>query len=117
MNSRMTMKKKIAIFATLAIAASLCNAQRIEVTVPSTKPLNGHLILVIAKSEKHEPRMQLEETYDSAQGFGVDAENLQPDAALIIDAKTFGYPRRSLADLDAGDYYVQGVFNVYEQFH
>jgi len=111
------MKNKIAVFATLAIAASLCNAQRIEVTVPSNKPLNGHLILVIAKSEKPEPRMQLDETYNSAQGFGVDAENLQPDAALIVDAKTFGYPRRSLTDLDAGDYYVQGVFNVYEQFH
>src|ERR1700760_488505 len=68
--SRMTMKTKIAVFAGLAIAASLCNAQRIEVTVPSTKPLNGHLILVIAKSEKPEPRMQLDETYNSAQGFG-----------------------------------------------
>ena len=44
----------------LAAAACVCPAQRIEVTVPSTKPLNGHLILVIAKSEKPEPRMQLQ---------------------------------------------------------
>ncbi len=61
--------------------------------------------------------MQLRETYDSAEGFGVDAENLAPGSPIIVDAKTFGYPRRSLADLDAGDYYVQAVFNVYEQFH
>lgn len=101
----------------LAGAASACLAQRIEVTVPSTKPLNGHLILVFAKSDKPEPRMQLSETYDSAEGFGVDAENLAPGSTLAVDAKTFGYPRRSLADLDAGDYYVQAVFNVYEQFH
>ena len=66
------------------------------------KPLNGHLILVIAKSDNPEPRNQLSETYDSAQGFGVDAENLQPGTPLVIDAKTFGYPRRSLADLDRG---------------
>ncbi len=101
----------------LAAAACVCPAQRIEVTVPSTKPLNGHLILVIAKSEKPEPRMQLSETYDSAEGFGVDAENVAPGSPLVIDVKTFGYPRRSLADLDAGDYYIQAVFNVYEQFH
>jgi hypothetical protein len=106
----------------LAIVLILCSAsvrcaQRIEVTVPSTRPLNGHLILVIAKSDSPEPRMQLSETYDSAQGFGVDAENLAPGTPLIIDATTFGYPRRSLADLEAGDYYVQAVFNLYEQFH
>jgi len=101
----------------LAGAVPSCVAQRIEVTVPSSKPLNGHLVLVIAKSDKTEPRMQLSETYDSAEGFGVDAENIAAGTPLIIDAKTFGYPRRSLADIDTGDYYLQGVFNVYEQFH
>jgi len=101
----------------LLCAGCLANAQRIEVTVPSAKPLNGHLIVVIAKSEDPEPRLQLSETYDSAQGFGVDAENLQPGISLVVDSKTFGYPRRSLADLDAGDYYVQAVFNIYEEFH
>jgi hypothetical protein len=111
------MLKTRALIGLLLGTASLLHAQRIEVTVPSTKPLNGRLILVIAKSDKPEPRMQLKETYDSAQGFGVDAENLKPGTPLVVDAKTFGYPRRSLADLDAGDYYVQAVFNVYEEFH
>ena len=93
-------------------------AQRIEVTIPSaTTPLTGHLILVFAKSDKTEPRMQLNEDYDSAQGFGVDVSNLAPGTPIVLDARTFGFPRRSLADLDAGDYFVQAVFNVYEQFH
>ena len=107
------------LLAIVLILGSACvsRAQRIEVTVPSTMPLNGHLILVIAKSDNPEPRMQLSETYDSAQGFGVDAENFAPGTPLIIDATTFGYPRRSLADLEAGDYYMQAVFNVYEQVH
>lgn len=111
------MTKSFLAIVLVAGAASLCVAQRIEVTVPSTQPLNGHLVLVIAKSDKTEPRMQLSETYESAEGFGVDAENLRPGTPLIIDPKTFGYPRRSLADIDGGDYYVQAVFNVYEQFH
>lgn len=99
------------------VSAFTIRAQRIEVTIPSTKPLNGHLILVFAKNDESEPRMQLEETYQSAQGFGVDADNLAPGTPIVVDAKTFGYPRRSLADLDAGDYFVQAVFNVYEPFH
>jgi len=103
--------------ALLAGSTGLCFGQRIEVTVPSAKPLNGHLVLVISKNDKDEPRMQLSEDYLSAQGFGVDVENLPASAPIVVDAKTFGYPRRSLADLDAGDYFVQAVFNVYEEFH
>ena len=98
-------------------STGLCFAQRIEVTVPSAKPLHGHLVLVIAKNAKEEPRMQLSEDIHSAQGFGVDVENLAPGTPIVVDAKTFGAPRRSLTDLDAGDYFVQAVFNVYEEFH
>ena len=111
--------RKLCILAAAIAAFGACAApaQRIEVTIPSTKPLTGHLILVIAKGDKPEPRMQLNEDYESAQGFGVDVENLAPGTPIVVDAKTLGYPRRSLADLDAGDYFVQAVFNVYEQFH
>ncbi|MEO6981661.1 MAG: esterase [Edaphobacter sp.] len=100
-------------------------AQRIEVTVPSSTPLHGHLILVVAKppqkksvdARAQEPRFQLEENYESAQGFGVDVDGLAPGQPIVIDAKTVGYPLENLAALPAGDYSVQAVFNVYEQFH
>ena len=98
-------------------AVTSAHAQRIEVTVPSTAPLRGHLVLVIAKKDQPEPRMQMSENYQSAQAFGVDVDGLAPGQPIVVDAKTFGYPRKSLSDLDAGDYFVQGVFNVYEQFH
>jgi hypothetical protein len=112
------MRKYIALAAVpMSLLAGPCRAQRIEVTVPNTKPLHGHLVVVFAKDTGSEPRMQLDETYTSAQGFGVDVDDLQPGQPIVVDAKTFGYPRRSLADLDAGDYSVQAVFNIYEQFH
>ena len=44
--------------------------------------------------------MQLTENYMSAQGFGVDADGLEPGKPLVVDAKTFGYPVRSLANLE-----------------
>jgi Putative esterase len=98
-----------------------------EISIPSQQPLNGHLILVFSKAaretagkpgnEAPEPRNELREDYLSAQGFGVDVTNLASGSPIVVDTTTFGYPRRSLSDLEAGDYSIQAVFNVYEQFH
>ena len=103
----------------LILLSAVTNAygQRIEVTIPSTSPLHGHLVLVFAKKDSSEPRMQMSENYESAQAFGVDVDGVAPGQPIVVDAKTFGYPRKSLADLEMGDYFVQGVFNVYEEFH
>lgn len=91
---------------------------RFEITVPAaTAPLTGHLILVIAKKSEPEPRFQMNEGYTSAQGFGVDVANLAPGTPIVVDSSTSGYPRDHLGDLDPGEYLVQAVFNVYEQFH
>ena len=119
--------RRTLVLSTLLAAALTASAQlRIEVTVPATTPLNGHLILVIAKPSEatgrrgggnNEPRFQLSENYESAQAFGVDVENLAPNQPIVIDAKTIGYPLPNLDALPAGDYHVQAVFNIYEQFH
>ncbi|MGP8253161.1 MAG: hypothetical protein ACLQHF_14110, partial [Terracidiphilus sp.] len=90
--------------ALLLVSCCLTHAQRIEVTIPATAPLHGRLILVFAKDGSPEPRMLMGETYTSAQAFGVDADSVAPGQPLVVDAKTFGYPRRSLADIEAGDY-------------
>jgi hypothetical protein len=116
----MTRALLFALALTTSVAAQ--TPLRIEVTVPSAAPLNGHLILVVAKlpkpgEEAEEPRNQLHETYTSAEGFGVDADNLAPNTPLVINASTIGYPLPNLAALAPGDYLVQAVFNKYEAFH
>jgi enterochelin esterase-like enzyme len=105
--------------ALLVLASASSLAQKIEVIVPTKAPLHGHLIVVFSKNEKSEPRMQMDERYESAQGFGVDVgiDGIPAPGTITVDAKTFGYPLRSLADIPAGDYFVQGVFNLYEEFH
>jgi hypothetical protein len=110
----------VILFVAPAVEAQL----RLEITVPSKAPLHGHLVLVIAKATEDkgdgsvpEPRFQLEENYESAQGFGVDVDDLAPGRPIVIDSKTVGYPLEDLKALPAGDYLVQAVFNVYEQFH
>lgn len=112
------MRKHSFLTAALLLCASHhCLAQRIEVTIPAAQPLTGHLILVLAKKNRPEPRFQLSEGYLSAEGFGVDVENLHSQTPVVVNAKTFGNPLRSLDDLEPGDYYVQAVFDVYEAFH
>ena len=112
------MKTLLAATALLLTSVSAI-AQNIEVAVPSKSPLHGHLIVVFAKDEKSEPRMQMNEQYRSAQGFGVDVgiDGAPSPTTITVDARTFGYPLRSLTEIPAGDYFIQAVFNLYEEFH
>ena len=103
----------------LLLASIPSIAQKVEVAVASKSPLHGHLIVVFSRSDKTEPRMQMNEQYKSAQAFGVDVglDGASPAANISVDAKTLGYPLHSLTEIPAGDYFVQAVFNLYEEFH
>jgi hypothetical protein len=84
----------------------------------SATPLDGHILLMISKNSDQEPRFQI--TFDatsSQQAFGIDVEGLAPGAPAVVDSTTLGYPIESLSQLPAGDYWVQGMLNIYETFH
>ncbi len=90
-----------------------------EVVLPKdtgSSLLDGHVVLVIARDAKIEPRFQITGNVESAQIFGMDVENAVPGTTARIDEKTIGFPLRSLSELRPGDYYVQAVFNTYETF-
>ena len=72
---------------------------------------------MITRDASSEPRLQVGNWADSAPLFGVDVDQLKPGDAAVIDAQTLGYPLRSLQDLPAGDYYVQGLLQIYTEFH
>jgi len=105
----------------LAVLALPCTAaQRFEISFPiqmSAAPLDGHVLLLISTSESPEPRFQINFTGRTQQAFAVDVDGLAPGAAALVDSATLGYPRDSLNDIPAGDYYVQGFLNIYETFH
>jgi Putative esterase len=83
----------------------------------STSPVDGHVLLILSKDDKEEPRFGVGEGIESQQAFGVDVDALAPGAAVRVDASTLGYPFESLRDVPVGDYYVQAVLNVYETYH
>ena len=93
---------------------------RFEVTFPaarSAQPLDGRLILVVAREGEREPRFQFGAGPSGQPGFGIDVEAWAPGTPAVIDGEVFGFPLRSLDDLPAGEYWVQALVNRYETFH
>ena len=98
---------------------------RVEVSFPAELhegPITGRVLVVIGtepdiaairrRSLGHQP-------VSNARGvvfFAVDVEGLEPGEPAVLDATTLGYPVESLAELPAGDYYVQALLAVYTQF-
>jgi hypothetical protein len=92
---------------------------RFEVVYPADVdpgPLDGRLLLLIARTDQREPRFQVGWGLDTQPVFGVDVEGLTPGEPAVIDASTRGYPVESIAEIPEGDYYVQAVLNVYTTF-
>jgi hypothetical protein len=82
----------------------------------STTPLDGRMLLLISTNDTNEPRFQINDGANTQLIFGVDVDGLQPGQEAMIDAGVFGYPLKSIADIPAGEYYVQALLNKYETF-
>jgi len=95
-------------------------AAAITVTLPAAAGrLDGRLILIMSPKADPEPRLQvaLEAPLRSPFIFGETVDALPAGGALTVDPQAVGWPAAHLADLPAGDYTVQAVFNRYETFH
>jgi hypothetical protein len=118
MNKSTTMSKLVRITVVVLFHVLLCSAAqaetRFEISYDKSAhrgPITGRVILVVSRTDRPEPRLQI--APNATPIFGVDAEALQPGQAVVIDQTTFGHPVGSLAELPAGDYFVQAVLNVY----
>src|SRR6476646_10189141 len=73
----------------------------------SKEPLDGRLLLLISTNNEKEPRFQISEDLSTQQVFGIDVDAWKPGQVKVMDGNAFGYPRRTLTDLPAGEYWVQ----------
>ena len=92
---------------------------RFSISFPAEKssaPLDGRLLLLVSSNNTREPRFQINEDLNTQQVFGIDVEGWKPDDEAIVDAKAFGYPLRSLAEIPPGEYWVQALLHRYETF-
>jgi len=85
----------------------------------SAGAVDGRVILLLERTPGKEPRLQVspDEPLHNPFIFGMNVRALRPGQAAIVDARAFGWPARSLAALQPGDYTVQAVLNRYETFH
>jgi hypothetical protein len=103
-----------ALAALAAVAASAPSQPQLRFEISWPEAADGHVVLVLAHRNPPEPRFQTSEGLESQQMFGADVEGAR---SVTLDASTLGYPREDLADVPAGEYYVQAVLNRYETFH
>jgi len=90
---------------------------RFEIRVPPSvrgEPLTGRVYVILTHDATREPRLQVSRV--GAPLFGHDVEQLAPGAAAIVDGRDLGTPVADMADLPAGDYWVQPFVNVYSEF-
>ena len=93
---------------------------RFALSVPASRgaaPLDGRMLVILSTDSSAEPRLQITDNDRSQQIFGVGVDALRPGAEAIIDGSALGYPAERLADVPPGEYWVQGLLNVYETFH
>lgn len=91
---------------------------RFAVSFPASahpQPVTGRLFLMVSRTNEPEVRLQ-SHWFNSPQIAAIDVDQLKPGATAVIDATVPGTPLKSLAQLPAGDYYVQAVMNVYTRF-
>jgi len=92
---------------------------RFSVSFPAERsalPLDGRVLLMISNDGSAEPRFQVSDGANTQLLFGLDVDGLRPGQPATIDASVFGYPLPSIAEIPAGEYWVQALFNKYETF-
>ena len=105
----------VAILAAVALHAQVGPGLRFEVTLDPSLPAQppGRLLVVIASSDRAEPRHLIGRTGRTATPtLGVDVPGLAPGDRAILDATAAAFPIEGLADLPAGKYHVQAVLNT-----
>ncbi|HEX6537031.1 MAG TPA: hypothetical protein VF041_20765 [Gemmatimonadaceae bacterium] len=117
-------RSPLAIAVVLAAAMLGCRGDgsgpRFSVAIPSVDgggPLDGRMLVMLSTDSTREPRFQIEDADATQQLFGVDVNGATAGDRVIVGDGAIGYPRRRLADVPPGDYWVQALLHRYETFH
>ena len=78
-------------------------------------PLDGRLVLIVARDSTPEPRFRVEAGADGQQVFGLDVRGWETGTPVEVTDSVFGFPLASSALIPPGDYWVQGVLDRYRR--
>jgi hypothetical protein len=119
------MKSKVLIVVLSGLLAGVQCSEKYEgprFVISFTKELSeqaqdGRLLLLLANNNVTEPRFQINDGLSAQLVFGIDVEGITPGQDITIDETAFGFPKKSLQDIAAGEYFVQALLNRYETFN
>ena len=79
-------------------------------------PITGRVFVMVTRTvdKVPEPRLQIGRT--GVPFFGRDVEGLAPEKVVSIGAGDLGTPLDSIAEIPAGEYFVQAMVVVYSEF-
>ncbi|MBV6520409.1 MAG: hypothetical protein MNPFHGCM_00516 [Gemmatimonadaceae bacterium] len=103
----------------LSVVSRGVRAQAVEIRLdPSiaAQPVTGRIFVFFSKTDSREPRLLGGSYGGSVPFFGADIDAWTPQRPAVIDRSTLGYPYGSLAQVPAGEYFVQALLNVYTRF-
>lgn len=111
--------KKNLLFAFLFLSAAGFAQTQFSVTAPNQKELlDGRLLVMLSTNPNREPRFEITDALNTQLVFGMDVENWNTSQAKTVSSfNSFGYPKRYMKDVPAGEYYVQVLLHKYETFH
>ena len=78
--------------------------------------LTGRLLLLLSNNDDDEPRFQIEDGPNTQIVYGMDLVGHDPGESVLFDQKAFGFPIEKLQDVPQDEYYVQVLFNRYEEY-
>ncbi len=81
------------------------------------EPRHGRLLIMLSIDPSAEPRFQIADGPQTQLVFGIDLENWAVNTPVPFHDDADGYPIESLANVPAGEYYVQALLNEYEWFY
>ncbi len=112
------MKKNLLLAFLLLSVGSFAQTQ-FSITAPGQQGLlDGRLLVMLSTNATREPRFDVTDALNTQLVFGVDAENWNGNVAKVVNnANGFGYPKRYMKEVPAGEYYVQVLLHKYETFH
>jgi len=98
-------------------AAQVRPAPRVQISFAPgarSEPVTGMVYLAISKDNRTTPIQQTDP--EGVPLFSKYVEQLKPGTAVTFGAEDRGHPVRSVADIPAGEYWVQPFVNVYTRF-
>src|SRR5439155_25194690 len=76
------------------------------------EPQNGRLFVILSHTNNPEPRLTLGRTGpDAPPALARDVKGFASGSTAVLDQSAFAFPITNLAELPAGDYFVQALLD------